>query len=147
MPRTLGQAGIGAAPVWVKAEHCAFQPFYVAHASSRTNRFGNAEVVFKLRLRDGVYDADGTLHKIVHLSLTDSGGQRGDMVNYFKTNNDPLGPLVFQAIPTDKGNPFYQMVDAQPFDLDQRPEKLPQLAPRQEATETDDDDELEDLPF
>jgi hypothetical protein len=146
MPRSLNQAGIGTAPVWVKAEHCHGQPFYVLGATTRNNRFGNEEVVFKLRLRDGVYDADGDLHKVVHLSLTNNGGQRSDMVSYFKTSNDPLGPLVFHEIETDKGNPFYQMVDAQDFDLQASRETLPVLPPRRDRDEPDPES-LQDLPF
>jgi hypothetical protein len=69
------------------------------------------------------------------------------MVTYFRTSNDPLGPLVFHEIPTDKGNPFYQMVDAQPFDLQLRPETLPKLPPKQERETGLDQEELEDLPF
>lgn len=147
MPRSLSQAAIGAAPVWVKAEHCMSQPFYVGGATTRQNRFGNQEVVFKIRLRDGVYDSEGNLHKIVHLSLTNSGGQRSEMVTYFRTNNDPLGPLVFHEIPTKNGtgNAFYQMVDAQPFDLSSH-EDIPQLPPRRDQEERDEGD-LEDLPF
>lgn len=147
MPRSLSQASIGAAPVWVKAEHCIGQPFYVGNATTRQNRFGNEEVVFKIRLRDGVYDAEGELHKIVHLSLTNSGGQRAEMVTYFKSNNDPLGPLVFHEIPTKNGtgNAFYQMVDAQTFDLAARSE-IPQLPPRQVQVELVEES-LDELPF
>lgn len=147
MPRSLSQAGVGAAPVYAKADHCIGQPFYVLSATARTNRFNTEEVVFRLRLRDGVYDADGIHHKTVHVSLTNSGGQRADMVNYFKTNNDPLGPLVFHEIPSRNGNSFYQMVDAMPHEIEGRLETVPVLPARKERQEEPEEGELEDLPF
>jgi len=134
-------------PVWVKPEHVFGQPFYVAHAALRSSKFGE-QVVFKLRLRDGVYDADGDLHKIVHLSLSaGESGQRHDLVRYFKTSNDPLGPCILTEVPTKAGlNPFLRIEDVEPAALPAPLHSLPQLMPRQD-TVADDVEELEDLPF
>lgn len=149
MPRSLNQAGLGKAPVWVKTEHVVDQPFYVMGATTRGSKFGE-QTVFKLRLRDGVYDADGVHHKDVHLSLKHGEGQREDMVNYFRLSNDPLGPLMIQEVPTKAGlNPFIMMIDCDANTLPKMRE-LPVLdAPKERAAydEGSVDAELAELPF
>ncbi len=147
MPRSLSQAGLGRAPVWVTAEMVSSQPFYIGHATTRTGKYGE-QVVLKLRLRDGVYDADGEHHKIVHVSLTANGGQREDLVNYFRLSNDPLGPCMFVEVPTREGlNPFWQIQDVEQTQLPAPLRDLPQLPPRNAPRASDDLDDLEDLPF
>lgn len=144
MPRSLSQAGVNTVPFWVKVEHIDNQPFYVASATERHNRFGNQEAVLKLRLRDGVYDEDGELHKLVFLSLTISGeGQRRDIVKYFQSNNDPLGPCIFTSMPTGQGNPFYRIDDATPEMIAMMSSEPRKVLPSESSGQMG----LEDIPF
>jgi hypothetical protein len=143
MPRSLSQAGINSVPFWLTAEQVGEQPFYVLAASTRNGRYGK-QVVFRLRLRDGVYDEEGNLHKIVTISLTDSGeGQRADVARYFLSSNDPLGPCVFTPVPTRDGlNDFYRLDDA-PAEMLTVKNDPPVIEARTDAP----DSEYDDVPF
>lgn len=143
MPRTLNQAGVNTVPFWVKVEHIENQPFYIVSATARQNRFGNEEAVLRLRLRDGVYDQDGELHKNVYLSLTISGeGQRRDIVKYFRDNTDMLGPCVFSSIPSNQGNPFYRIDDVTSDQIAMMPAEPRKVLPSEGSQAS-----LEDIPF
>jgi hypothetical protein len=137
MPRSLADAGLANSPVFVKLEHVEGQPFYLLGASLREGRFGT-EAVLKLRLRDGVYDAEGELQRNVTLSLAaGSDGQRRDIVSYFQRSNDPLGPLMFTRVPSSNGlNDFYRLDDASAEMLAEQHEPK-RLEPR-ESVEPDD---------
>jgi hypothetical protein len=145
MPRSLSNAGLTSVPFFVRADNVIGQPFYIGACDLRTNRFGNEEVVLKLRLRDGVYDADGELHKLVWLSLSaGASGQRRDIVKYFQTSNDPLGPCIFTEVPTNLGNPFYRIDDVAQDQLPPPLERIPMVQPRGQS---DGGTSLEDIPF
>lgn len=54
----------------------------------------------------------------VSLSLGDDDNpveERQRLVNYFKTNTQPIGPCVFVALPSQYGKPFMSIQEAIPF--------------------------------
>lgn len=113
MPRTLSQAGLSGPRPYVKTDHLRSQPFYIAGATFIEHGYGGRpQIRFDLQLRDGVYDADGNLHKRVSYTLAATDGQRAELVQYFRTNNDPLGPIIIGEVPTRNGlNPYIQFQD------------------------------------
>lgn len=144
VPRSLKDAGLISIPFWLTAEQVNGQPFYVVGASVRNGRFGE-QIVMKLRLRDGAYDADGELHKIVHLSLSLGGeGQRRDFARYFQNSTDPLGPCIFVPVPTGNGlSDFYRVEDATPEMLAEAPSEPLQI----ETRARDETPTFDDVPF
>ena len=130
MPRQLAAIGVGNAIPFVKPKDIDNQMFYIVGAKQRTNRFGNEEVVFKLRLQVGIMAVDqDEPHKLVQMSLSAGNeGQRTDIVRYFRDANDPLGPCYLDYVPMASGNDFVRINDVtdeiKPLYADAKPRQL-----------------------
>ena len=88
---------------WFSAEEDDYsQVFSIAKAYHYTKGDFGPRVIFTLT------DSEGA-RSLCSLPEND---QRLAYVNYFKDNTIPLGPCRFKRLDTGKGNPYYQICDA-----------------------------------
>jgi hypothetical protein len=143
---SLAQAGIGGAlPPFVRAADIEDRPFWILSGRINPNGYeGRPEVVLRCRLDtripgyEPLYLPD--LGEIVDFSWSGQPApSREEIVEYFRSNRAPLGPVMFQFLESRSGNPFANIVDYVPTTQAIAPTParrgpVPNAAPAQPAT-------------
>jgi hypothetical protein len=86
-------------------------PFLIANVSQRKGKYGLMIILLTVEKDENGEDIKAR----VGLSLTNKDGEyieeRVKLLNHFKNNTFPLGPVCFVALPSDYGKHFMQVQD------------------------------------